>query len=199
MYRREGDICRETLLYCLGSQSEDQVSCSTHPMKNFLPLRKGKVKWRPVFDLFIISEWRCELVSLGVVLSQISEWWVVSTRRRIFSPSQVVRIHWPVIFPQPSLAFLYLIHISPLTSLCPAKLVLMLATLESRISISIKPLQTWWHPSQIVDLNSLHWQQFIASLKFWIHKLTRCSSDREISFLPHEGGEKHEDKEEAVG
>ena len=26
VYRRERDICRETLLYCLGSQSEDQVS-----------------------------------------------------------------------------------------------------------------------------------------------------------------------------
>ena len=116
--------------------------------------------------------------------------------------SQVVRNHWPVIWPCtppaksciPHSSLLPLIHISPLTSLCPAA-----AGIDAQISISINPQQTWGHPSQIVDLNSLHWQQFIASLKFWIHKLTRCSSDREISFLPHEGGEKHEDKEEAVG
>ena len=73
----------------------------------------------------------------------------VRWRLRIFSLSQVVRNHWPVIFLQPTLAFLYLIHISPLTSLCPAQ-----AGIDARISISINSPQTWRYPSPIEDLNA---------------------------------------------
>ena len=68
----------------------------------------------------------------------------------------------------PHSSLLPLIHISPLTSLCPTA-----AGIDAQISISINPQQTWGHPSQIVDLSTVssshynlwhHWNSgFITS------------------------------------